>query len=239
MNLVIDSGNTRFKVGIFDGAVLVQKEFFDQADGLKKFMIDNSFDHVLVSSVNYNSDEILTWSSTTGKKIILTPDLKLPIILSYATPVTLGVDRIAAVCGALEMFPSQDCLVIDAGTCITYEFINHEKKYLGGGISPGIAMRFEAMHTFTSKLPLVKPTHEVSLIGNSTESCLQSGVMHGIVAEVNGIIEKYKNLYPAVQVILCGGSSSFFENKVKHPIFVTPDLVLIGLNRILRHHVEF
>ena len=239
MNLVIDSGNTRFKVGVFDGSELIQKEFFDQADGLKKFMIDNSFEHVLVSSVNYNPVEILTWSSTTEKKIILTPDIQLPITLSYSTPRTLGVDRIAAVCGALEVFPSLDCLVIDAGTCITYEFINHEKIYFGGGISPGIAMRFDAMHTFTTKLPLAKPTNDVSLIGNTTESCLQSGVMHGIIAEVDGIIEKYKNLYPWIRVILCGGDYSFFENKVKHPIFVTPDLVLIGLNRILRHHVEF
>jgi type III pantothenate kinase len=239
MNLVIDSGNTRFKVGVFKGAALIQKEFFDRADGLKKFMMDNSFEHVLVSSVNYNPDEILTWSSTTGRKIVLSSALKLPITISYATPHTLGVDRIAAVCGALELFPSQDCLVIDAGTCITYEFINHKNNYLGGGISPGITMRFEAMHTFTSKLPLVKPMNDISLIGNSTESCMQSGVMHGIVAEVGGLIEKYKNLYPEVRVILCGGDYSFFENKVKHPIFVAPDLVLIGLNRILRHHVEF
>jgi len=239
MNLVIDSGNTRFKVGVFNGAALVQKEFFDHADGLKRFMMDNSFEHVLVSSVNYNPDEILTWSSTTGRKIVLSSALKLPITISYATPNTLGVDRIAAVCGALELFPSQDCLVIDAGTCITYEFMNHKNNYLGGGISPGIAMRFEAMHTFTSKLPLVKPMNDISLIGNSTESCMQSGVMHGIVAEVGGLIEKYKNLYPEVRVILCGGDYSFFENKVKHPIFVAPDLVLIGLNRILRHHVEF
>lgn len=239
MNLVIDSGNTRFKVGVFEGASLVQKEFFDQADGLKKFMVDNSFEHVLVSSVNYNPKEILTWSSTTGKKIILSPALKLPITISYMTPHTLGVDRIAAVCGALEMFPSQDCLVIDAGTCLTYEFVNHEKNYFGGSISPGIAMRFEAMHTFTSKLPLVKPTTDVNLIGNTTESCLQSGVMHGTLAEVEGIIENYKNIYPEVRVILCGGDYSFFENKVKHRIFVAPDLVLIGLNRILHHHVEF
>lgn len=239
MNLVIDSGNTRFKVGVFNGAALVQKEFFDHADKLKKFMMDNSFEHVLVSSVNYNPDEILTWSSTTGRKIVLSSALKLPITISYTTPHTLGVDRIAAVCGALELFPSQDCLVIDAGTCITYEFINHKNNYLGGGISPGITMRFEAMHTFTSKLPLVKPMNDISLIGNSTESCMQSGVMHGVVAEVCGLIEKYKNLYPEVRVILCGGDYSFFENKVKHPIFVAPDLVLIGLNRILRHHVEF
>lgn len=239
MNLVVDSGNTRFKVGVFNGTALVMKEHFVHPAALKEFMIKNSFDHVLVSSVNHDPQEILTWSSTQGKKIVLTSSLAFPIVVSYATPDTLGVDRIAAACGALELFPEQDCLVVDAGTCINYEFINHNKFYQGGGISPGIAMRFEAMHTFTSRLPLVKPVNEARLIGDSTESCMQSGVMNGVLAEVDGIIEKYKGLFPKVKVILCGGSYSFFENRLKHPIFVAPDLVLTGLNRILRYHAEF
>lgn len=239
MNLVVDSGNTRFKVGVFDGSALVLKEHFVRPEELKEFMINNSFDHVLVSSVNHDPQEILTWSSTQGKKIALTSSLTFPIVVSYATPDTLGVDRIAAACGAFELFPEQDCLVIDVGTCINYEFISHNKIYQGGGISPGIAMRFEAMHAFTSRLPLVKPVNEARLIGNSTESCMQSGVMNGVLAEVAGIIEKYKGLYPEVKVILCGGSYSFFENRLKHPIFVAPDLVLSGLNSILRYHAEF
>ena len=100
-------------------------------------------------------------------------------------------------------------------------------------------MRFEAMHTFTSKLPLVKPLNEPDLIGNSTESCMQSGVMNGVIEEVNGIINRYIEYFPALKVILCGGDSTFFENKLKHSIFVAPELVLSGLNRILRYHVEF
>ncbi len=238
MNLVIDSGNTRFKVGVFDGSALIQKDFFADAEGLKNFVAKSSFENVLVSSVNHNPDEILAWPSIAGKKIKLTATVGLPITISYETPHTLGVDRLAAACGALELFPNQDCLVIDAGTCINYEFINRDKHYLGGGISPGIAMRFEAMHTFTSQLPLVKPMKDVKLIGTSTESCMRSGVIRGIQAEVDGIIKEYKNLYPGLRVILCGGDYSFFENSLKHPIFVAPDLVLIGLNRILRYHVE-
>ncbi|HNV29328.1 MAG TPA: type III pantothenate kinase [Cyclobacteriaceae bacterium] len=239
MNLVVDSGNTRFKVGVFDGSALVLKEYFVVPEELKEFMTKNSFDHVLVSSVNHDPQEILTWSSSKGKKIVLTSSLTFPISVSYATPDTLGVDRIAAACGAFELFPEQDCLVIDAGTCINYEFISRNKIYQGGGISPGIAMRFEAMHTFTSRLPLIKPINEIRLIGDSTESCMQSGVLNGVVAEVNGIIGEYKSLFTELRIILCGGDYSFFENRLKHPIFVTPDLVLIGLNRILRYHVEF
>ncbi len=239
MNLVVDSGNTRFKIGIFEDASLIQKHSFAESELLKSFLSKNSFSHVLVSSVNYNAHEILKWTQGSGKKIVLDATLSLPITLTYTTPGTLGVDRIAAVCGALELYPNHDCLVIDIGTCINYEFLSRDKIYLGGAISPGIMMRFEAMHTFTSKLPLVKPLNEPNLIGDSTESCMQSGVMNGAIEEVNGIINRYIEYFPDLKVILCGGDSAFFENKLKHPIFVAPELVLSGLNRILRYHVEF
>ncbi len=238
MNLVVDSGNTRFKVGVFDNDVLIRKEFFTHAHDLKKFIAGNSFDHILVSSVKFDPAEILSWSSNPGKKIVLTSSLPLPIKLAYTTPHTLGVDRIAAACGALLVYPDEDCLVIDCGTCINYEFLDRNNIYHGGAISPGISMRFEAMHTFTSKLPLVQSISESKLIGDSTESCMQSGVMNGALAEVNEIIQRYKDLYPGIRVILSGGDYSFFENNLKHPIFVAPDLVFDGLNGILLYHVE-
>jgi type III pantothenate kinase len=155
----------------------------------------------------------------------------------YTTPKTLGVDRIAAVCGALQLFPQRDCLVIDTGTCITYEFLDRNARYHGGSISPGIAMRFEAMHRFTSRLPLVKPEINVPLVGDSTESAMQSGVIQGVRAEVEGIIQKYTDQYPDLKVIICGGDVRFFENHLKQTVFVAPDLVLIGLNLILRHSI--
>lgn len=239
MNLVIDSGNTRFKIGVFEEASLLQKHTFTESELLKDFLNKNSFNHVLACSVKHDANEIIKWTRSTGKQIVLNTALPLPITLNYATPNTLGVDRIAAVCGALELFPGHDCLIIDIGTCINYEFLGRDKIYMGGAISPGISMRFEAMHTFTAKLPLVKPVNEPFLIGNSTESCMQSGVLNGAVEEINGIINRYLKLFPAMKVILCGGDSAFFENNLKHPIFVAPELVLSGLNRILRYHVEF
>ena len=122
MNLVVDSGNTRFKAGIFDNERLIRKEFFSNPLDLRTFIKANSFDHVLVSSVNFDPTEILSWSSSSLKKIVLTPSLQLPINIAYATPKTLGVDRIAAACGAFLLYPNEDCLIIDVGTCINYEF---------------------------------------------------------------------------------------------------------------------
>jgi type III pantothenate kinase len=238
MNLVIDCGNTRIKVGLFKDRELVRQNSLQTLEELKEFMKHIDFNHVLVSSVNYDPNEILSWSSTNGKKIVLKSSVPLPVRIEYGTPHTLGVDRIAAVCGAQELFPEKNCLVIDAGTCITYEMLDAKGVYHGGAISPGIAMRFEAMHTFTARLPLVKPNEHIDLIGNTTEACMQSGVMNGVLEEVKGFITKYKMLYPDLVVIICGGDFPFFENNLKPAIFVAPELVLIGLNRILRHHAE-
>jgi type III pantothenate kinase len=162
--------------------------------------------------------------------------LPLPITIKYATPETLGVDRIAGVCGAQQKFPGEPCLVIDAGTCITYDFINHDGEFLGGAISPGMMMRFQAVHTFTSKLPLVSRPEKVVLIGDSTETCIQSGVIHGIVEELNGTIRRYQEEFAGLRVILCGGDARFFENNLKGAIFAVPELVLSGLNSILNYN---
>lgn len=238
MNLVVDSGNTRIKIGLFKDRELIMKKSFLKLTELKDFMLASSADHLLVSSVNHDSTEILSWSNSTGKKISLTSLLSLPIRVAYQTPQTLGVDRLAAVCGAQDLFPTRNCLIIDAGTCINYELLDAQNVYHGGAISPGITMRFEAMHKFTARLPLVSANENIDLIGNTTATCLQSGVMNGVLAEVKGIIKQYQVLYPELTVILCGGDYPFFENRLKPAIFVAPELVLIGLNRILRYHVE-
>lgn len=239
MNLVIDAGNTRLKTASFEGAELRTKHSFDRIEDLVQYLQSNTFMHALVSSVSHDATEILGQIRASEKKLVLTTSLALPITNRYATPATLGVDRIAAVCGAFDLYPGSNCLVIDAGTCITYEFLDAAGAYHGGAISPGIAMRFEAMHTFTSRLPLVAADMDAALTGTTTETSMQSGVINGVLAEVDGIIESYKMKYPNLRVILCGGDSSLFEKRAKHAIFVAPDLVLSGLNRILRHHVEF
>ena len=238
MNLVIDYGNSAAKVGIFEQHELIQKHLFSDAGELKKFLENFSADNFIISSVKVDAHSVMSWAQPTQKKFVLDKTLPLPIQIDYATPHTLGVDRIAGVCGANQIFPDHHCLVIDAGTCITYDLITREGKFLGGGISPGLSMRFQAVHTFTAKLPLVRPVNEVLLIGRSTESCIQSGVINGLLEEIEGIIRQYKLKFEDLQVILCGGDARFFENKLKASIFASPELVLRGLNSILIYNVN-
>ena len=237
LNLVIDVGNTRIKAATFLATRLVEKQSFDSLQQASEFLTKSQYENIILSSVSGSSPDLLDGLHAKNKKLTASVNLLLPLTISYTTPGTLGIDRLAAVCGAIEMLPYQDTLVIDAGSCINYEFVDNHNVYHGGAISPGIQMRFKAMHTFTGLLPLVGPEKDVNLIGNSTESCLQSGVMFGVFSEVDGIIDRYKRKYPGMNVILCGGDSILFENKLKHSIFAAPDLVMRGLNRILLHNV--
>ncbi len=239
MNLVLDHGNTLIKGAFFEGVDLKEKFQSSDAQEIKNLLKGKTIQHCIVSSVSQSPDDIFSMINVLGKRLSLHVDLPLPVKVMYETPHTLGVDRIAAVCGALEIFPNRDCLVIDAGTCINFEFLDAQGKYHGGSISPGVQMRFGAMHTFTARLPLVSAVPDAALIGGSTAACMQSGVMNGVIAEINGIMEKYRKLYPTLKTILCGGDAHFFENKLKDSIFVAPDLVLSGLNRILLHNVSF
>jgi type III pantothenate kinase len=237
MNLVVDYGNSSAKVAIFNHLDLVEKYTFSESHDLKNFLQQSSAEHLLVSSVKTEADQIIAWAVNAKQKFILSHTLPLPIKILYKTPHTLGVDRMAGAAGALQLFPGYDSLVIDAGTCITYDFIDVKGNYHGGGISPGLSMRFKAVHTFTARLPLVSPTENTELIGNSTETSIQSGVIYGLTAEIDGIIERYRSQFPDLKVILCGGDARFFENKLKGSIFASPELVLIGLNSVLIHNV--
>ena len=237
MNLVVDYGNSSAKVAIFNHLDLIEKHTFSELNELRSFLQQSSAENLIVSSVTTEAKKVTEWAVNAKQKFILSHTLPLPIRILYKTPHTLGVDRIAGACGALQLFPASCSLVIDAGTCITYDFIDASGNYHGGGISPGLMMRFKAVHTFTARLPLIQPTENPELIGNSTESSIQSGVIYGLAAEIDGIIGRYRSQYPDLKVILCGGDARFFENKLKDSIFASPDLVLIGLNSVLIHNV--
>ena len=238
MNISIDYGNSSAKVGVFSGNKLVDHKVFHDRGSLQHFLQNFSGENIIVSSVSIDADEVLSWASQFRNRFILTATLPLPITNRYSTPETLGVDRIAGVCGAQAQFPATPCLVIDAGTCITYDMLDADGNFLGGGISPGLRMRFQAVHTFTKRLPLVEPAEDVRLIGDSTASCIQSGLTNGLVAEIDGIVAQYASLFPGLQVILTGGDAPFFENKLKASIFAVPNLVLSGLNSILIHNAR-
>src|ERR1043165_1508661 len=154
MNIVIDNGNTRSKVGIFEKDTLIKKEILGSTNELKAFLTVNEASTVLMSSVTLAESEFSSWRINADRIFFLNHNLPLPIKNLYATPQTLGVDRLAAACGAHFLFPGTNSLVIDAGTCINYEFINNKNEYRGGAISPGLMMRFESMQRGTAKLPL-------------------------------------------------------------------------------------
>jgi type III pantothenate kinase len=188
--------------------------------------------------VSIDAEAVITWGKISGQKLMLDHATSLPITNQYATPSTLGMDRLAGVCGATQLFPDENTLVIDAGTCVKFDFVDKHKNYLGGAISPGLSMRFRAVHAFTSRLPMLVPANDPELIGNSTETSIQSGVINGMVEEIDGIIVRYQKKYPDLKVILSGGDGAFFENKLKASIFASPNVVLIGLNSILIYNVD-
>ncbi|WP_299989839.1 type III pantothenate kinase [uncultured Pontibacter sp.] len=237
-SIAIDIGNTGGKYGIFEDDALVSQGSFKEQEGLPQEVASQSFDHAIIASVSVDAAKIQAGLSVSGSIVLLSAQTALPVSNDYKTPETLGADRIAAAVAANYFFPGRNCLTIDAGTAITYDFIDERGHYQGGGIAPGIQMKFKALHNFTGRLPLVQGIHEnFPLIGQTTQESLESGVLGGTVAEVAGIISVYRQKSDKLVVILCGGDAGFFESTIKHPIFVIPELVLIGLQRILRHNV--
>lgn len=237
-NIVIDRGNTSIKAGLFYGNAL-QEEFSSKDEhSLMSWMESNKPDFILFSSVVKDSGESLKTKFDPSRIIFFNAETPLPFKNLYASPQTLGPDRLAGVAGALSRFPYKNRLVIDAGTCITYDFIDKENNYFGGGISPGLKMRLKALNHFTAKLPLVECSENTDLIGTDTKSSILSGVLHGSVSEIDGIIEKYSAKFDGLQVLMCGGDTNFFESKLKAHIFAVANLVLFGLNNILLHNIQ-
>jgi len=240
MNLVIDVGNTQFKLAVFENDQLIDKSAGNTSkltEILKKFtQVYPKISHCMVSSVTHFSAEDLSSLRQNFKLIELSTALKLPFSLAYKTPQTLGVDRIALASAAAVQYANRNVLVIDAGTCITYDFISADANYLGGAISPGINMRFKALHTFTSKLPLLEAQAQENLIGNSTETSLQSGVLFGVLYEIDGFIQAYSEKYDNLTIILTGGDAHFLRDRLKNDIFANSNFLLEGLNYILEHN---
>lgn len=237
-HIAVDVGNTGTKYGIFNGNALVKQGYFQGIDNMPEEILNHTFDNAIVASVAADTTAYTTRLSVTGNVITLSAQTALPVINKYKTPQTLGADRIAAAVGANYFFPGNNCLIFDAGTCITHEYVTNQGEYLGGGISPGLHMRLKALHTFTERLPLIEQIPEdFPLTGQTTHESILSGVLTGTIAELNGLIELYSKKAPDLTVILCGGDAGFFESNLKGRIFVIPELVLIGLHRILTYNV--
>lgn len=239
MNLVIDSGNTLIKLGLFKNGIL--EKVFTTNDYNQLVRIISGFDikRSIISSVRKDQDIIKEKILSKVDPLFLSSGLQLPFKNNYETPQTLGPDRIAGVAGAYHLYPGKSSLVIDAGTCITYDFIDKEKNYYGGAISPGISIRFKSLNAFTAGLPLVEKEENISFIGKSSKGSILSGVLNGAAAEIQGMIGEFKKNDEELNVIMCGGDARFFERRLKEAIFVVPDLVLIGLNSILEYNERF
>lgn len=188
------------------------------------------FSCICLSSVRNDNPELETALARSCSRFVRISGTmqNLPITIGYSTPETLGADRIAAAAGAHALFPQDDCIVFDFGTAITIDFITRKGHFMGGNISPGMRMRFEAMHHFTNKLPLVSPSTPEMPAGTSTSSAINSGIVLGIMFEV----QKYAETFPGHKIIFTGGDAIFFAKKLNYPIFVVCNLIFIGLAHI-------
>ncbi|HMT28893.1 MAG TPA: type III pantothenate kinase [Bacteroidia bacterium] len=237
--LILDIGNTRTKIAVFNDHHLIDNRFVkgDFTNELRKILHDHeTFASCIVSNVVHSEEEIREALNflDPSKIFFIRSGMLLPVKIVYKTPETLGNDRLANACGAWNLNKNKNSLVIDMGTCIKYDFVNSQGDYLGGSISPGLLMRYKALTRFTGQLPYFKPNEEFpELIGQSTEGSIRSGVEIGILEEIKGIVRRYKEVFDQTDIILTGGDHSKFADKLKSPIFVAPNLTLIGLNEIL------
>jgi len=236
MNLVLDFGNTRIKAGLFDGEILKKTLVEFNIQTLFIFLKKHQFDKIMVATVVELPSETIDLIKSKGKLSFFEASTPTPLRNFYQTINTLGSDRLAASCGAYLQFKGTAFLVIDAGTCLKYNYTDKNGNFLGGGISPGLAMRFKAMHEQTNKLPLITFDENYhDLIGNNTQSSIRMGAQLGMIAEVKGIMEEYKQFNDTLNIVLTGGDAPFLQKGLKNGIFADPDLILKGLNSILNY----
>lgn len=240
MNLIIDAGNTYVKLAVFaaDQEIYYDKVGFDDFNDRVRniFSEYTKIKQAIVSNVGGLSRNQINLVSVFCRVHELTTKSKVPFKNTYATPQTLGVDRMALATAAFCAYPNKNVLVIGAGTCITYDMVNESGEYLGGAISPGLYMRYRALHDHTSKLPNLSVSNDFDLIGNSTETSIHSGIVNGTCQEIDGIINQYRRRFLDLTVILTGGDAQFLSKRVKNTIFANSKFLLVGLNFLLEYN---
>lgn len=240
MNLIIDAGNTLVKIAVFKGNETVSfreipvKDFTENVKSV--FSEFTNIRNAIISTVGTLEQEEIDMVSVFCRVHLLSHKSNAPFKNSYATPQTLGMDRIALATAAFYHNPNGNTLVIDAGTCVTYDIINDFGEYLGGAISPGVTMRYRAMHDHTARLPLLGKEQIIDFIGNTTESSMHSGVVNGICNEIDGVISQYQSRFADLTVILTGGDALFLSKRLKNTIFAHSKFLLLGLNYLLEYN---
>ncbi|MDR2804984.1 MAG: type III pantothenate kinase [Dysgonamonadaceae bacterium] len=237
MNIIIDQGNSAAKVALFDENALV-KVFHTEA--LTEVFLDSIIQEfkpeagILCSVKNLNEVDIAEHLKTLGAFYQLDYQLPIPLTIEYQTPQTLGMDRVAAAVGGVSQKPATNLLVIDIGTAITIDYVSATGVYRGGNISPGVELRFKALSHFTGRLPFVHEQGDIPSLGYNTETAIRSGVIEGITRELDSYIDEYQKKQ-GISTFLTGGYTFYFESKLKNAIFADENLVLKGLNEILKY----
>lgn len=237
MDLIIDIGNTLHKLAVFSGDDVLTALFQEKkltVPFLETLFRQYPIERAIVSTVRENDDHVLHWLESHTHLVLFSHQCRLPIKMRYASPETLGTDRIANAVGANALYPNQNVLSLMAGTCLVADFVNAENEYLGGSISPGVRMRFQSLSHFTARLPLIEPKTIDFLTGDTTQNSILSGVMHGISHEINGIILQYSAQYDDLKVILSGGDAQMLQSSIKKRIFAAQNPILLGLHKILK-----
>ena len=242
MILVVDVGNTRIKAAVFEGATLFEIFVFSKIELqknieniLKKF--EKTTDLVISSVGEVEKQSFLAYAKVVNIHFLSHED-SFAFQNRYATPKTLGIDRMVLAAGATLQFPNKNRFIIDAGTCVTYDFIDDQDNYLGGAIAPGLRLRYEALHNFTAKLPLLPLESPKDLIGTSTAESIHSGVVNGLVYEINGFIDQYNARYSNFIIILTGGDTDFLAKRLKNTIFANSNFLLESLNQIFQYKIK-
>jgi type III pantothenate kinase len=241
MDLILDFGNTQKKLALFDAGrlILVQNHPVVTKETIAQFIDEHpGITSCILSSVIQHSEDIPHYLQQRLWYIGMDEHTPVPVMNRYETKSSLGKDRLAAAVAGAATFPGENVLIIIAGTALTFDFINDQGEYLGGSISPGMQMRFNALHTFTGKLPLLSYREEVDLVGSNTQMSILSGVINGIVAEMEGVSHRYLENYPGLKIILSGGDLNYFVKRLKISIFALPNIVIHGLQQILTFNVS-
>jgi type III pantothenate kinase len=240
MNLVLDIGNTRIKYAVFEGFTCLETDVLSQKNAVKQ--LENIFEkfplitHTTLASVGKLSVMVLEYLHQKTTIFHLTHQSKFPFKNNYSTPETLGIDRMVTAAGAVFSYPNQNRLIIDAGTCITYDLVTKNNEYLGGAISPGIGIRLKALHQHTEKLPLVEAQVPENYIGNSTKTAIQNGVLQGIIHEIEGFIKQYSDNFENLTVILTGGDTIFLAKQLKSSIFANSNFLINSLYQLFLYN---
>ena len=239
MLLAVDVGNTRIKAAVFKGHTFLEVFAFEKP-ALESSIIAilNKYpdcSDLIVASVGGIEKEIFLSFSENLNVHFITHEFRFPFQNRYATPLTLGIDRLVLASGAVFQFPNQDRLVIDAGTCVTYDFVDSKDRYLGGAISPGLRLRYQSLHNFTANLPLLEKESPDDFIGNSTAQSIHSGIVNGLVHEIDGFISEYQSKYPKFIIILTGGDAEFLAKRLKNTIFANSNFLLESLSQTFQY----